>query len=236
MIYLVLGLVAFVLFALAARSFVDADPRKVAKALRKGGAFALMGIGAVFGITGRWAIAIPIFVLGFSLLGVANPLAGSGRASRSAGTGSRVRSRYLEMRLDHDTGDMDGDVLAGRRAGSNLSQLSVEDLVELRHEVEDDPDSAALLEAYLDRRTPGWREDFQGDPAGGGGFSGAGPMTEQEAHEILGLEPGAGEQDIRRAHRTLMKKMHPDQGGSTYLATRVNAAKDLLLRKHGRAS
>jgi DnaJ-domain-containing protein 1 len=95
-----------------------------------------------------------------------------------------------------------------------------------------DEESRALLLAYLDRRDPGWREDAQGDAAAGRSAPASGKMTEEEAYQILGLQPGASVDDVSRAHRSLMKKLHPDQGGSTYLAARVNQAKDVLLRRH----
>ena len=97
-----------------------------------------------------------------------------------------------------------------------------------------DEESCALLMAYLDRRQPAWRENAQDYAATGTGRSSwsSGKMTEEEAYKILGVQPGTSAEDIGRAHRALMKKLHPDQGGSTYLAARVNEAKDVLLRRH----
>jgi DnaJ-domain-containing protein 1 len=94
-----------------------------------------------------------------------------------------------------------------------------------------DPEGAQLLQAYLHRRPPRWGEDAQrhGD-AGQGGAARPGAMAQQEAYEILGLQPGAGEEAVREAHRTLMKRIHPDTGGTTGLAARVNEAKDVLLK------
>jgi hypothetical protein len=90
------------------------------------------------------------------------------------------------------------------------------------------------LAGYFDGTGTGRREHMQADadaglrarPAAGG------KMTEQEAYQVLGIARGASVTEINRAHRSLMKKLHPDQGGTTYLAARVNEAKDVLLRRH----
>jgi len=103
-------------------------------------------------------------------------------------------------------------------------------LVALLNEIDDE--SRALLAAYLDRRDAGWREHAQADAAPGRGSAPRGPMTHEEAYQILGLQAGAKAEEIVRAHRTLMKRIHPDQGGTNYLAARVNEAKDTLLRQH----
>jgi hypothetical protein len=125
---------------------------------------------------------------------------------------------------------MRGTVLAGRHAGQPLDALELSTVLGLLAEF--DADSRALLAAYLDRREPGWREHAQDDAtAGAGGPARGGKMTEEEAYQVLGLAPGASAGDITRAHRTLMKKLHPDQGGSTYLAAQINAAKEVLLRR-----
>jgi hypothetical protein len=142
-----------------------------------------------------------------------------------------VRSAFIEMELDHDSGAMGGHILAGRHQGAALEALEVEMLVGLLADF--DEESRALLAAYLDRRAPRWREHAEDYAGAGQGFPPrSGKMTEQEAYQILGVQPGASAEDIGRAHRALMKKLHPDQGGSTYLAARVNEAKDVLLRRH----
>ncbi len=145
----------------------------------------------------------------------------------STGQQSVVESRFLRMTLDHDTGDMDGSVREGAFTGRRLSELTLDQLVELLHECSrQDEESTQLLRAYLDRL---YGDEWQGagDEAGTGAASGA--MTRHEAYEILGLDEGASEEEIRAAHRSLMQKLHPDRGGSTYLASKINQAKDLLL-------
>jgi hypothetical protein len=136
------------------------------------------------------------------------------------------------MELDHDSGAMRGRIVTGRYEGVSLDALDLPTLIGFIGEI--DNDSRKLLMAYLDRREPRWRENAQGNAAAGEGGSAAssGKMTEEEAYQVLGLQPGANAEEIGRAHRSLMKKLHPDQGGSTYLAARVNQAKDVLLRRH----
>ena len=179
------------------------------------------------------------FALAAAVLGILAVMAGRGRKrapfpSRSPGSRhSMVRSAALEMVLDHDSGTIRGQVLAGTFEGAELDALDAGQIARLHREILFDSESTALLEAYLDRRFPRWREHFDLDGAARQrGAARSGPMSKQEAYQILGLADGAGEAEIRAAHRRLMMRVHPDQGGSTFLAARINEAKDRLLSKH----
>lgn len=234
MAYFVGGLAVLGILILLGRAFVAADPRALVRAVRYSVGIILIAIGGLFSFTGRWGLGLPMIAAGVSALtiGRIGPLDLGGN-TRSSGSSSAVRSRYLTMQLDHDTGAMAGTVTAGRHAGRNLDEMSDAELRELGREVAADSQSVALLEAYLDRRFPGWREDVEGDAAAGPRRTAdAGPMTDEQAYQILGLAPGAGEAEIRAAHRRLMMRVHPDQGGSTFLAAKINEAKDRLLGRH----
>ena len=229
---LLFGIVALALLLWMAQKYLKADPRKLAAALKLAGGIALLGAAGLFAARGQIAIAAPLAFAGLGLLGWLpfGPAGFGARTQKSAGQVSRVRSAFLEMELDHDTGAMRGVILTGPRAGTQLEGLDVATLVGLLAEI--DEESRALLAAYLDRRDAGWREHAQADAATGRGGAPRGPMTHEEAYQILGLQPGAEAEEIIRAHRTLMKRIHPDQGGTNYLAARVNEAKETLLGQH----
>jgi hypothetical protein len=229
---LLFGLAALAVLLWMAQKYLKADPRKLAATLKLSGGIALLGFAAFLGVRGQIAIAAPLAAAGLGLLGWLpfGPAGFGARTQKSTGQVSRVRSAYLEMELDHDSGAMRGVILAGPREGTRLETLDVDTLVGLFAEIDDE--SRALLAAYLDRRDSSWREHAQADAAAGRSSPSRGPMTHEEAYQVLGLEPGAKAEDIVSAHRTLMKKLHPDLGGTNYLAARVNEAKDTLLRQH----
>lgn len=230
---LLLGLVALVLALWALNIISKVDPKVAARVVKAAGGLLSLGLAVFLGLRGEIGIAIPLGAFGLGLLGWLpfGPAGFSQRTQKSTGQVSRVRSSFFEMELDHDTGAMRGRVLAGKYEGVTLEALDVSTLTSLLGEV--DEESRALLMAYLDRRAPRWRENAEGDAAAGRAQAASGTkMTEQEAYQILGLEAGASAHAISRAHRALMKKLHPDQGGSTYLAARVNEAKEILLRRH----
>jgi hypothetical protein len=231
------GIVVLALMLWGLNAYSKADPKYLAKVLRPAGGILAVGAAAFLLFRGHPEVAIPLGLTGLGLLGW-GPFASTGwfqRIQKTPGQVSRVRAPRVEMELDHDSGTMRGTILAGRLQGASLDDLDLATLLGLLAEF--DADSRALLAAYLDRREPGWREHAQ-DGAAAGQSTGEGParrsnkMTEEEAYQILGIPAGASDQEIGRAHRALMKKLHPDQGGSTYLAAQINEAKEVLLRRH----
>src|SRR6204780_2382632 len=238
---LIAGVVAVILLYSLLQMFRAANPVVLARAIKIGGGILSLAVAAFTGLRGELAVAVPLGIFGAGLLGW-SPFGTSGFANlggmfsglggqRSSGQRSRVRSQFLDVTLDHDSGELSGQIVAGPHAGRSLDEFDLPQLMAMIPGL--DAESVPLLESYLDRRFPAWRQDAQGNAAGGQGRAAAsGKMTNEEAYQILGLQPGAGRDEIGRAHRALMKKLHPDQGGSTYLAAGLNEAKDSLLRTH----
>jgi hypothetical protein len=146
---------------------------------------------------------------------------------RQPGQQSTIRTRFLAMSLDHETAEMQGEVVVGKFAGRLLASMSLGELMELLSECGNDGDSVQLLQAYLARVHPEWEEEAGTSKRAENGASEE--MNRAHALEVLGLSEGAERADIIAAHRDLMRKLHPDRGGNDYLAKKVNAAKDFLL-------
>ncbi len=232
MIYLLAAVGLAVLGLWALGRFKTANVTVLAQRMRYGAGIVAIGMALALSLRGMFGYAMPAVMLGIWLLSGNTRLPwGSfpGRNLPAGGNTSRIVTDHLEMELDHDTGQMRGRVLKGIFAGRPIERLAPAELALLWRDCRfSDPRSAQLIEAWLDRSHPSWREDMaraEGEPGAGG------IMTREEAFEILGLKPGSSADDIRRAHRDLMKRMHPDAGGSDYLAAKINEAKDVLLRK-----
>ncbi len=225
-------LLSIVAAALAIHWFINASPARLARGIRLGAVWLAVSIVLLLAVTGRlpWltGLVAPLVAIILALLARrrARPAQDWGADS---GRQSTVSTRYLEMTLDHDSGELDGRVVSGAFEGRVLSAMTLEELRTLLAEVSADPDSFNVLASFLDRRHGGaWRE--AGDAGNGhGAADGGAPLTQDEAYRVLGLSTGATEEEIRAAHRRLMKLAHPDHGGSDYLASKINQAKDLLL-------
>ena len=234
MTYILLGSAAL-LAALAAYQYLRrVDQRQLFRGLRwvVGGAAALAAL--LLLIARRIDIALFVGAVAFSILrtGRLGPFSFDGPAG-DAGNVSKVRSRYFAMELDHDTGAVEGRVLAGQFSGADLIDLGEADTRALLSEIETDPDSVSLLESWLDANRAGWREYFAESTGERESESHPAPATDPiaEAYEVLGLKPGATDEEIKAAHRELMKALHPDHGGSSYLASKINEARDRLLKQ-----
>ena len=233
----VFGVIALLLVLAALGWFPRANTAAVARNIKLSAGIVALGGALVMLFRGGLSLALPLGALGIWLIWGQKgsrwqwPAGGQSSSSRV----SKVVTDHLEMELDHDTGEMRGRVLKGFFANRQIQSLRP---VELAHLWQDcrfvDPQSAQLVEAYLDRIHPSWRDDMARQDA----ESPKGPdgkMTREEALEILGLTTAATEDDIRHAHRDLMLKVHPDRGGSTYLAAKINEAKNVALAGLGKS-
>ncbi len=234
--FIILILLLPVVLWLVLRWLIKAEPRQIVRVL----SWLVLLLGAVIA-----GFAIRMGQLGLVIAAAAFliPLITRWRVLRNIlktargptpGQGSEVRTRFVLMRLDHDTGDMDGTVREGPYSGRVLSTMVFRDLLELYRASTVDPQSAQVLQAYLERMHG---EAWQAHMAAGGASQdsgpapNAGPMSRDEACAILGVSRDAGPEEIKQAHRRLMKQVHPDHGGSDYLAARINEAKEVLLEE-----
>jgi hypothetical protein len=224
--------------------FVNADPLRLARGLKIAAIIAaVIAIAAVAIFAGFFVFFLPLPLLwgifargGRRFGGFQNAFRSvfSGSTSGQGSQTSTVTTPFLRMTLDHETGAMSGTVLSGRFSGMRLDELGSAELLALLRECRSaDEEGVRLLEAYLDRLRPDWRDELR-DEGPGATRPAAGDISVEEAYAILGLAPGASVEEIKEAHRRLMIKLHPDHGGSGYLATQINRARDVLLAQSGR--
>jgi hypothetical protein len=198
--------------------------------IQKAAGFGIMGLAGLFALRGGMQIAVPMFLFGLGLAGKgqAFPNGFNWGKSKTPGQKSRVATSLLAMELDHDSGGMNGEVLAGALKGRLLSSLTQLEMMSFHATCKSAGDqSLPLYEAWLDRAQPEWRAAWGGAKSSASHAGGA--MSREEAAAVLGIDVKASAADIKAAHKRLMKDFHPDKGGSDYLAAKINAAKDVLL-------
>lgn len=235
MIYVLGGLVLLLLLYAASRWFVRASPEQVVGGLKVAaiilgvaGVVLLVVVGRIGLVLMLAGLLLPLFIRWRNARRLAQAGASYKPAPSDGGT-SRVDTAYFAMTLDHDSGALDGEVRKGSQRGLRLSTLELPALLGLLSECSDDAASQQVLSAYLDRHHDGWRDKAGADGHKSNESMTADVLTPVEAYRILGLEPGADAAAIKEAHHRLMKKFHPDQGGSAWFAARINEARDLLL-------
>jgi len=250
---LIIIIAVLILLYLLVNWFSRTPSKQVASALRKYALYGIIALVIFFVVTGRmhWLYGliagfIPVGQRLFTAWNTVNHFRRFGLGSQKANTStstsgqtSTIETQYLNMSLNHDTGEMTGTVLQGKYKGHRLNELSLKQLIELLKEcrISDDTDSAAVLESYLDRYhsngdANNWHDQYQQANNDYNRTTANNNMEAEEAYQILGLQQGASKQEIKDAHRRLMQKFHPDRGGSTYLSAKINRAKDYLLNNH----
>ncbi len=234
--YFVLGIALLAGIILASRWYISADPKILVKVLKWLSLGLIIVVGLFLALTGRlaWAFAmLPALFAWFMRFRSAATMfknfsrMAQGAPNEAGESTSEVETRFVHMSLDHASGNMDGEVKEGPYKGCRLGDLSLEKLIELLKTCwSQDEQSAQVLEAYMDRVFPDWR-DHAGSNGGNGFFKDE--MDRRKALDILGLDEKATPEQIKEAHHRLIAGLHPDHGGSTYLSAKINRAKDVLL-------
>ena len=154
-----------------------------------------------------------------------------GPPNYQAANESRVATRSILLVIDQLSGRIHGKFLAGPHVNQGLDEVPTQDLVDLlAHWYASDLASAEALEVYLEReRHQPVRRPTTSHRPDGPKPTAVQRMLAEEARAVLGLAPGASPDEVRAAHRRLVQRLHPDRGGSDYLAAKINEAKDVLL-------
>ncbi len=242
-VWMFLGFAALTVLLLTLSWMARADPARLGRALAALVVVLLVLIALLLLALGRPVIAGPAFLSALALLWKMHGLArlfargiGGRRAGGTAPRRSVVETDWLRLALDLDSGETEGEILRGPFAGRRLADLDRQEFMRLRALLAGDPESRRLLDAWAARERPAWMADAddEGDGArderaGRGPAAGGQEMSREEALAMLGLEEGADADEIRAAHRRLMRRLHPDHGGTSYLAARLNQAKEVLL-------
>lgn len=223
--YFILGVALLLGLIIGGQALTKVNPKTILKILRIAALLILGSFAIYFGMTGRFQIAAGF---AFACLFFIRNRGLFASTSPSSGSQSDVKTDWLHAMLDHDTGNMDAEILQGAFEGKKLSDLSLHELETLKSELTIDKQSLSIVETFINR-------NFEEEDAGDDGQTNRshakanGVMSREEAYEILELDPGASLADIKSAHRRLMKKFHPDHNGSAYMAAKINQAKDTLI-------
>jgi hypothetical protein len=231
MVYVLGGVILLASLWLIARAFLAADPKKMVIWVKWGGGLSLAALAGFLFFRGNLAgmgtalgAIVPLLIRWGWLRRILFPTRTSTGPTTTGG--SSLDTAFLKVALDHATGRMTGEVMAGRHQSRRLEDLTAAETIELLDEARTDPATVQVLEAFLDREHPGWRDVAANSPPQP---PPSGSMSRAEALQVLGLGEGATQEQIREAHRRLMLANHPDRGGSTFLAAQINRAKDVLL-------
>ncbi len=200
-------------------------------ALLRGGFIALFVVTVGLVVTGRahWITAAVAGLLPLTqkLVHVAIrafPLLQFWQRATGASLAPKIKTAALEISISLANGNIDGKILQGEHAGQPLSALNRVQLEQVLATWRGaDRESTLLLNAYMARRFAGTQSNGERQPP-----PPASHLNIDEARQILGVQDTATREEIIKAHKRLIQKLHPDRGGNDYLAAKVNAAKDLL--------